>query len=320
VRKQLDTGALATGVARVGCLKRGASRVFALHSSANRPTYTSLGMATVTPTFLAHSDNHVAAMVIRHSSPPTQLVYDARVAYPDLRASLSACDVAARGSWYIQLDVSPASALEEVFFSLSATLEDSSTRLGETVSGFACCGQYKYYSIPQLDGSAAPFVNLNVTDGVMKTLYLKHGACPVEALDVNGEVCTGWCVLTWFRKFSTNLGRANFLYEATLSVPYGAGEQPDKRRAGRWYIGIQALEGPVEYVFTTGAFTPLPQRPSDGCSRLDRYCSSKFEDQYVLESGARPRLSRGRLILACACTLLGVLAASRRAACTVFSL
>ena len=37
-------------------------------------------------------------------------------------------------------------------------------------------------------------------------------------------------MLEWYRLYSVNLGVSQYLSSSTLSVPYGMGEQPDKRR------------------------------------------------------------------------------------------
>ena len=44
-------------------------------------------------------------------------------------------------------------------------------------------------------------------------------------------------------------------------VPFGMGEQPDKRRGGLWYLGIQALASPAEYTLTTSVYLPPTRSP-----------------------------------------------------------
>ena len=58
-----------------------------------------------------------------------------------------------------------------------------------------------------------------------------------------------------------------------LRVPLGSGEEPDKRRGGMWYLGLQALEGAAEYTIDTASYEPTVHTKT-GCSRLDRYCPS----------------------------------------------
>ena len=53
----------------------------------------------------------------------------------------------------------------QVFFTMTASLEDASLSLGDSVTSFACCRQYKYYAFPALAERIAPVVELNVTSG-----------------------------------------------------------------------------------------------------------------------------------------------------------
>ena len=54
------------------------------------------------------------------------------------------------------------------------------------------------------------------------------------------------CVLQWLRLYSGNLGRAEKVYSGLLRVPLGSGEEPDKRRGGMWYLGLQAPDPAAE--------------------------------------------------------------------------
>ena len=131
-------------------------------------------------------------------------------------------------------------------------------------------------------------VRFNLTSGTMKTVYWKYASCPNEQVDVVGPVCTGWCVLSWLRKYSGNLGRADYVFNGELRVPYGSGEEPDKRRAGMWYLGLQALEGAAEYTIETESTAPVIH-VKYGCNRIDRYCADeqRVENLEVTSSAAR---------------------------------
>lgn len=94
-------------------------------------------------------------------------------------------------------------------------------------------------------------------------------------------------MLEWYRLYSVNLGVSQYLSSSTLSVPYGMGEQPDKRRGGRWYLGIQALDGPAEYQFLTSE--TAPRAAVDTISRLDRYWPTADRYRSVFTSSARAR-------------------------------
>ena len=50
------------------------------------------------------------------------------------------------------------SAQAQVFFELRVSLEKATVALGDTLEGFACCGQYKYYAFPQVEERVAPSV------------------------------------------------------------------------------------------------------------------------------------------------------------------
>ena len=62
------------------------------------------------------------------------------------------------------------------------------------MSGFVCCGQYKYYAFPHVEEKVAPSVDFNLTTGRIKALYWRHDACPRESEHVDNGRCRGWCV------------------------------------------------------------------------------------------------------------------------------
>ena len=155
----------------------------------------------------------------------------------------------------IAVELSPDHSVSEVYFELEASIENTALSLGDTVAGFGCCGQYKYYVFDDVPEDVAPVAELNVSSGELTALYWKYEACPNEALDVVGEE-RGWCVVAWFQRFTGNLGRAKYEYYGDLPVPAGVGSDPDKRRGGQWFLGIQALEQPVQFTVTTRATYP----------------------------------------------------------------
>lgn len=141
----------------------------------------------------------------------------------------------------------------------------------------------------------APLVDFNLTSGQLKAIYWRYDACPREDVHVDNGVCEGWCVVDWYRLFSGNLGQPKYISSSTLRVPYGVGELPDKRRGGRWYLGIQALDGPATYTLTTGFDTPSTETMT-GCNRLDHYClTDPRADRYKdLFQSKAPCSARGR--------------------------
>ena len=115
--------------------------------------------------------NHVSMLAVRKNIPPTSTTYDVKVEYPNLRISMSPCNVAELPSWHFIVSLESSAAASEVFFTLTATLEDSMRSLGDSLTGFACCDQYKYYAFEGVDERVAPSVQFNLTRGQIKALY-----------------------------------------------------------------------------------------------------------------------------------------------------
>ena len=120
--------------------------------------------------------------------------------------------------------------------------------------------------------------------GVAKELRDNGGRLEMKENDVSGEVCTGWCVLQWYRRFSPNLGQPIYRRSGELLVPVGRGAEVATRRGGRWYLGVQALETVAEYSIVTSSRAPQTAVELV-CSRLSHYCPSAFR-QYAVTSGA----------------------------------
>ena len=38
---------------------------------------------------------------------------------------------------------------------------------------------------------------MNVTEGAIRAVYLKHAECPVVPDDIEGDQCTGLCHMSW---------------------------------------------------------------------------------------------------------------------------
>ena len=303
---------------RRGCLQRGGSERLSLSTPASNPELTSLGLAEVRPYFVteASANNLVSTMTVRRGAAPTATDFDIQVQQPHLRAAMSACDVSLAQTWHFALSLAPDSAATEVFFELDARLEDATRSLGDALDGFACCGQYKYYAFEGLDERLAPLADFELTSGHIKALYWRYDTCPVEEEHVADGKCIGWCELDWYRIFSLNLGRTKYLERSTLAVPYGMGEEPDKRRGGRWYLGIQALDEPATYTLSTSFRAPgLSRQGAAACSRLDRYCPQKF-DASGLNSAAPRRRGGGEAWASVLLALVPALAAGLLALCT----
>ena len=67
-------------------------------------------------------------------------------------------------------------------------------------------------------------------------------------------------------------------------MPYGRGEEVDKRRGGTWYLGIQALDTVAEYTIRTSYEEPQSVVQL-ACTRLSHYCPSAF-GRYATSGGA----------------------------------
>ena len=304
-RIEFDRSPLATGVPRRGCLKRREGEVSRVVFALTPPeaTLSSLQLVEARPYWAMENTNHITRLSARRGAPPTEAAYDAQVVYPSLRLAASTCDAAqATADWMIAVELSPDHSVSEVYFELEASIENTALSLGDTVAGFGCCGQYKYYVFDDVPEDVAPVAELNVSSGELKALYWKYEACPNEALDVVGEECRGWCVVAWFQRFTGNLGRAKYEYYGDLPVPAGVGSDPDKRRGGQWFLGIQALEQPVQFTVTTRATYPKRVGSKDGCNRLDRHCPTKWED--VIDSAAPPRAAASTRAALLAATLV----------------
>lgn len=228
---------------------------------------------------------HVMAMPAATGQRPPRGLHLPPPTPPQMLVSLSACDVLAPSVWFISVTLAPAAPLTETFFELHAALEASTSTLGALISGRGCCGGYKYYAFPGIDESVAPAVLLNLTKGAAKAVYWKWGSCPREDADVVGAQCQSWCVIRFLRTLSTSLDPPTFTYD--LAIPLGEGDAPDKRRAGVWYLGIHALDEPLEYTLTTRTLKPRVQEVQQtGCTRYSHYCPQKFEEYYVATGGA----------------------------------
>lgn len=112
-RVAFDRSPLSSSVPRRGCLRRGDSELFELRSSAAAPQLTSLGIAQVVPYYVDTPDNHLSSLTVRRGAPPTADSFDARVQYPELRVSMSACDVTTPQRWFLSLALDGSAAPSE---------------------------------------------------------------------------------------------------------------------------------------------------------------------------------------------------------------
>lgn len=305
--RQFDRSPLMDRVPRAGCLRKGGAETFVLQTPPAFPERTAIGSAEVRSYYVNDGTNRVSALMVRQSLPPSANDFDAAVYSPSrLRVAMSACDVTASQTWFLRVELgNGAEEPSEAFFEIIVELEDATRALGDEISGRVCCGQYKYYAFPAVPEHAAPRVAFNLSSGRLKAVYWRYASCPIEEYHVRDGTCTGWCVVDWYRIFSGNLGKPRYSYSGTLQVPFGMGDQPDKRRGGTWYLGIQALDGiEAEYSLTTGSRSPV-QLAETGCDRLDWYCHmpDRFKDVFVSAAPSARVSMAGARRAATACAL-----------------
>eukprot|EP00966_Prymnesium_polylepis_P289880 6695882-Prymnesium_polylepis.1 len=165
---------------------------------------------------------------------------------------------------------------------MNVTLRDATLQLGEVVQprmvggrGYACCGATRLFRLTQVPEAPSLQALMRTTFGRAHAVFLKWGFCPSMA-DVNGQTgrCTGFCTLQWLSRRGEYSGTLYNVSEALVRVPYGMGDQPDKRRAGAWYIGVQALPNElVEFTLEASLFdTSVAIGAGASCDRLTGAC------------------------------------------------
>jgi hypothetical protein len=169
----------------------------------------------------------------------------------------------------------------------NATLEPSleGTRLrslAEGGSGYVCCGATKSFIMPGVPATHAVAMRLNLTKGVVRTAFLKHGSCASPSDDVSGAQCTApSCELAWLTVYDEFYGNMIHTYSEYLAVPWGAtpwsyDPATTERRPGDWYVSIQALPGEAAE-FEFDAFLLKPPLPPEvfECSRFSGFCPKR---------------------------------------------
>jgi len=128
----------------------------------------------------------------------------------------------------------------------------------------------------------APSVQLNVTSGAIRAVYLKHDSCVDPTVDIVDGSCSGPCDVSWFTLYDEFYGLMQHSYSGVLSLPFGPTPwiyDPDttKRRAGDWYISVQALPNMAgEFSLQPSLLTPPREPESYSCSRFDGFCPRAF--------------------------------------------
>ena len=63
--------------------------------------------------------------------------------------------------------------------------------------GFVCCGVFKYHLVSGVPPHRSLQVEVRVTRGRLRALFLKYASCPRYPHDVVGRECSGFCVVRW---------------------------------------------------------------------------------------------------------------------------
>ena len=232
----------------------------------------------------------VSAVYLRSGAPPTLSpeVYDVKSPAGSPLATASPCDVLQATRWYFSLYLAAeqeaqSEQLAPSEFELQVNLRPAALRLGEPVTandaggrGFACCGAPRLFRVPNILESQTLTAAINVTSGRVHAVLLKWGSCPSMARDVDTlhGICTGFCTMTWLTTRGEYSGNLYSIDAAALVVPHGHGNAPDKRRAGDWYVAVQALpREAAEFELLVDVDMPIYVPPSARCDRLSFACA-----------------------------------------------
>ena len=315
------------GGSRPGCVNYGQTRNYSMTSSG-------MGDANL----YAEVHGNVSSMRARCAG------CDWVEATPPLTAlAASPCTMRNSTTWELQLTLAdPVTAtlagLAPTEFVLTTQLQNATLEPGDEVRpralggrGYLCCGAVQSYIIPGVPQTSSLQVELNVTMGHVRAAFMRHGGCADPAAHVSGALCTGNCEMAWFTVYDEFYGTMEFMQDAHLAIPFG----PDpwqynplttKRRAGDWYISVQALPG-VAAEYRLGLTIREPPRPPDvySCSRFNGFCPQAYYHHGLTTSADSPSSSgaaaRGAaaagLAMPLLCTFFAIVAnllGSRRAA------
>lgn len=275
-------GGMSAGETRTGCLSYGQWRIYHIDTSGEFDS-----------TFELAITDGISATYVRRSQPPTREPaggeYDVRSSAGMRLVTASACDVTAPARWYFALYLAGATeaaadGLAPSTFQLGVRLRSASLALGSEEApwsrggrGYACCGAMRYFRLPYVPESTALKASINITSGRLRAMYLKWGSCPSFAADVDTVrgVCRGFCALSWLTVRGEYSGTLYPVNASTVVVPHGHGNAPDKRRAGHWYVGVQAMPGEAAHFHLLAEpTTPLYVAAAKRCDKLTYACSA----------------------------------------------
>ena len=83
----------------------------------------------------------------------------------------------------------------------------------------------------------------------------RPSSVPVRASCAHIGRCVDFCALEWLSLRGEYSGTLYNESQVLVRVPYGLAEEPDRRRAGVWYVGVKALpDESVEFELTASLF------------------------------------------------------------------
>ncbi len=215
--------------ARHGCLDFGQTRTYELQSSSNHDNnlYVAIAQGNVS-SLRARCDG--CAWV--EATPPISAV------------SMSPCAMRNGTKWWVEVSLldeqtATLAGTPATEFLMSTMLENATTEHGKTIlprsegagysahtlgggaEGYVCCGGIKSWLVPDVPETHAVAVVLNVTRGVVRTLFLKHDQCVIPTVDVDDSVCRGTCELVWMTVYDEFYGNMQHTYSQFLQIPFG---------------------------------------------------------------------------------------------------
>ena len=280
---QYEEGTMVNGEMRPGCVSYGQWRRFGILTTSARD-------ASVLVHALAHSGRGLGGVYVRMHQPPTELTYDAMTARGSQwsspqRVAASPCLLNRSTYWHIALmleeeSVATSRGVPPTQFTLSLNLEDAlleatqspsnakglvlprggdngnsswwngNPARGQTGDGFACCGVFKYFLVPNVPAHLSLRADLIVSNGgEARAVFLKSRTCPTYPDDVLNDVCLGKCSVSWLTRFDAYDGTPTSAEQTSLTVPNGLGDgcpaacPADLRENSDWYVGVLALPG-----------------------------------------------------------------------------
>ncbi len=313
--EQLFDSPLLSGETRPACINYGQWRTYTITTSglADAVLELSLGadisstlMRTDAPPTLDEGD---VVYGYAAGTPPTTAVgageYNVRSPPGQRLVTGSPCDMrrATVTTWHVAMYMAPPGVaapdgLAPARFDLAPRLRRGSLVLGERVApnfeggrGFVCCGGVRYFSVEWVPELAALQVDYRTLRGRVKNVYLKWGGIPED--DVSGHIdelahcptlddivsadgtCKGFCAMGWLTTRGPYSGRLYSTNTTVVRVPHGHGGEPDRRRAGSWFVGVQAMPGETaEFELTASLYQPIYAKGlgADICTKLTPAC------------------------------------------------